>query len=72
MTNVLAIRADKSAGNLDYTRDYNAVKQSTGPWKVNPKRLITDKCWVVLYRDDYPDVIATIEMPRFELGINRS
>jgi hypothetical protein len=69
MTNVLAIRADKSAGNVDYTRDYNAVKQSTGPWKVNPKRLITDKCWVVLYRDDYPDVIATIEMPRFELGL---
>ena len=66
--NVLAIRADGVTDNVDYSRQDNANFKTTGPWKLNLKRAIRDKCWVVLYRNDYPDVIATVERPRLNKG----
>ena len=70
MTNVLAIRTDGYSKNLDKTRIDNAKMMSTGPWNVNPKRLIDNQCWIVLYRDNYPDVIATIRKPWWVEPIN--
>ena len=67
--NVLAIRADGVTDNVDYSRQDNANFKTTGPWKLNLKRMIRDKCWVVLYRDNYPDVIATVERPRLNKGV---
>jgi len=63
MTNVLAIRTDGFTKNLDKTRIDNAIAMATGPWNVNPKRLIDTEAWIVLYRNNYPDVIATIRKP---------
>ena len=64
MTNVLAIRTDGFTKNLDKTRIDNAKWKATGPWNVNPKRLIKNQVtWIVLYRNNYPDVIATIADP---------
>ena len=63
MTDVLAIRTDGFTKNLDKTRIDNAKTMSTGPWNVNPKRLIETEAWIVLYRNNYPDVIATIRKP---------
>lgn len=63
MTNALAVRADSYGKNLDINRQLNAQWQGTGPWKVNPKRLWKERCWVVVYRGEYPDVIATLDRP---------
>ena len=61
MTNVLAIRADSFSKNIDTNRYKNAWYKGTGPWKIHEKRLWKDRCWVVLYRDGFPDIIATVE-----------
>ena len=54
MTDVLAIRTDGFTKNLDKTRIDNAKSMATGPWNVDPKRLIDTEAWIVLYRNNYP------------------
>ena len=72
MTDVLAIRTDGFTKNLDRTRIDNAKWKATGPWKVDPKRLIKNQItWIVLYRNNYPDVIATITDPWVPFRTNR-
>ena len=61
MTDALLLRANGYGRNEDKAISYNIANGWTGPWCVDIRR-VSRTPWMVIYRKELPQVIATIDM----------